>query len=254
MQDSNIDPIAFFDHLAAASQSSEEEQETKRQLETMKPQPKDPHFEKMWHDFVQHYKQEKEALDENLQYQLNALRQVDDHFDKANLELHNKIQNTFHELSNDIQVHQHQLDIQQQHFEKEKELIREIRTFQNEKVKLNVGGQLFETSLTTLRKDPNSMLATMFGEHSQMIPDADDSYFIDRDSTYFRLVLNYLRDLRIPSGITDDPKVMDELMQEAKFYRLYDLLKLKWIHLPVMTQGKTTTTRVNVNNMIRGII
>jgi hypothetical protein len=26
-----------------------------------------------------------------------------------------------------------------------------------------VGGQVFETSLTTLRRDPNSMLASMFG-------------------------------------------------------------------------------------------
>lgn len=39
----------------------------------------------------------------------------------------------------------------------------EIRKFQDEKIKLNVGGQLFETSLTTLRRDPNSMLADMFG-------------------------------------------------------------------------------------------
>lgn len=28
-------------------------------------------------------------------------------------------------------------------------------------------------------------------------PDADNSYFIDRDGTYFRLVLNYLRDLKV---------------------------------------------------------
>lgn len=60
-----------------------------------------------------------------------------------------------------------------------------------------MGGQLFETSLTTLRKDPRSKLAQMFSPESDVKPDADNSYFIDRDSTYFRLVLNYLRDLKV---------------------------------------------------------
>lgn len=41
------------------------------------------------------------------------------------------------------------------------------------------------------------MLAQMFSENSSLKPDVDNSYFIDRDSTYFRLVLNYLRDLKV---------------------------------------------------------
>jgi hypothetical protein len=76
------------------------------------------------------------------------------------------------------------------------------------KIKLNVGGQLFETSLSTLRRDPNSTLAAMFDGHSCISPDeTDGSYFIDRDSTYFRLVLNYLRDLKVPQSIRENPKM-----------------------------------------------
>ena len=60
-------------------------------------------------------------------------------------------------------------------------------------VKLNVGGQHFTTSVQTLKKDPNSMLAAMFSGKFEMKPSEDGSFFIDRDGTYFRFILNYLR-------------------------------------------------------------
>ena len=54
-------------------------------------------------------------------------------------------------------------------------------------IKLNVGGQIFKTSLETLRKDPDSMLAAMFSQRFDIQPDEDDgAYFIDRDGTHFR--------------------------------------------------------------------
>ena len=54
-------------------------------------------------------------------------------------------------------------------------------------IKLNVGGQIFKTSIATLLKDPDSMLAAMFSERFDVKPDEEDgAYFIDRDGTYFR--------------------------------------------------------------------
>lgn len=72
-----------------------------------------------------------------------------------------------------------------------------MKRLQSEKIKLNVGGQIFVTSITTLTKDPDSLLARMFGPNGTAVPEADGSYFIDRDGTYFRYVLNYLRDLTV---------------------------------------------------------
>ncbi|CAO3633591.1 unnamed protein product [Mucor hiemalis] len=69
--------------------------------------------------------------------------------------------------------------------------------FQSEKVRLNVGGNMFETSLSTLRRDTNSLLATMFSGRHPILAESDGSYFIDRDPSHFRLILNYLRDLRV---------------------------------------------------------
>ena len=54
-------------------------------------------------------------------------------------------------------------------------------------IKLNVGGQIFKTSIETLLKDPDSMFASMFSERFDVKPDKEDgAYFIDRDGTHFR--------------------------------------------------------------------
>ena len=54
-------------------------------------------------------------------------------------------------------------------------------------VKLNVGGKIYKTSLETLRKDPDSMLAAMFSGRFDVKPEEEDgAYFIDRDGELFR--------------------------------------------------------------------
>ncbi|CAO3651644.1 unnamed protein product [Mucor fragilis] len=243
MLNDDMDPIAFFDHLAATSQSSNEDEMrlshrgvvdklqhdhskqllNSRSLETIKPVRKEEEeeegeeqeqkddsaapslslqqhprsFASKWLELVSSYRLEKEALGQHLKDQLIALEEIEEHFDKANIDLHSKIENSYHQLSTHIADHQQHIITEKQQFHKEQSIIKEIKRFQDEKIKLNVGGQLFETSLTTLRRDPNSMLASMFSEDRTILPDADNSYFIDRDGTYFRLVLNYLRDLRV---------------------------------------------------------
>ena len=46
-------------------------------------------------------------------------------------------------------------------------------------VKLNVGGKRFTTSLQTLTRDPNSMLAAMFSGRHEVQTAEDGSVFID---------------------------------------------------------------------------
>ena len=46
---------------------------------------------------------------------------------------------------------------------------------------LNVGGHHFTTSVQTLTKDPDSMLAAMFSGRFELKPYADGAFFIDRD-------------------------------------------------------------------------
>ena len=89
-------------------------------------------------------------------------------------------------------------------------------------INLNVGGHVFKTSVQTLTKDPNSMLAAMFSGKFEMKPSEDGSFFIDRDGTHFRFILNYLRTgkLTLPEGAT----FLKELEEEAEFYQIQGII------------------------------
>ena len=106
-------------------------------------------------------------------------------------------------------------------------------------VKLNVGGHQFTTSLQTLTKDPNSMLAAMFSGKFEMKPHEDGTFFIDRDGTHFRFILNYLRTGKLT--LPDGAKFLKELTEEAEFYQIRGILdKLK-----LMTES-LTSVKLNV--------
>jgi len=91
-------------------------------------------------------------------------------------------------------------------------------------IKLNVGGVLYKTSLTTLVKDPNSMLAVMFSGRFELQVDEDGSYFIDRDGELFRYILNYLRNGELLCSKVTLASVKEQLLAEAQFYQLEDLI------------------------------
>lgn len=83
----------------------------------------------------------------------------------------------------------------------------------DDRIKLNVGGKLFETTVTTLRSGgPDSLLAAL--SHR----DADDHnpVFIDRDPEIFSVLLSLLRNNRVPSTARRFSK--QELADEALYY------------------------------------
>ncbi|KAF7724290.1 BTB (POZ) domain-containing protein [Apophysomyces ossiformis] len=241
-QDSTTSSASLvFESAATDSPCSPKQQQQHNKNNKIGERPKLPVYEDYlpdWQALKKTYASQKDVLHQQMISQLQKLRDLEERFDKMSGDFHSKVENAYLRLSDELTEWQTSLDVEKSKYEKEKELMREVRKIQDEKVKLNVGGQLFETSLTTLRRDPNSMLAAMFNGHRTTKPDADGSYFIDRDSTYFRLVLNYLRDMRIPPNVRNNPKIMDELIQEARFYKISGLLKLRWLDLPKVTQDQ----------------
>ena len=66
------------------------------------------------------------------------------------------------------------------------------------------------------------MLHAMFSGRFDTKPGEDGSYFIDRDGTHFRHILNYLRTGKLV--LPDDKVVRKELLNEAEFYQIDGIL------------------------------
>ncbi|XP_034264161.2 BTB/POZ domain-containing protein KCTD14 [Pantherophis guttatus] len=85
-------------------------------------------------------------------------------------------------------------------------------------VELNVGGDIFTTTLSTLKKYPGSKLAEMFGQAKPRI-DSVGRFVIDRPGTYFKYILDYLRSDQVPL------QHVEEVYKEATYYDIKPLIK-----------------------------
>ena len=54
------------------------------------------------------------------------------------------------------------------------------------RIKIDVGGNVYTTSMLTLTREKDSMLAAMFGGRHEVMKEEDGCVFIDRDGTHFR--------------------------------------------------------------------
>jgi len=155
----------------------------------------------------------------------------------------------------------------------------------NPNVSLNVGGQVFLTRARTLLQvapshaespsvhegssppvfyDPPHVLAELLiqqwqkernvpadSDTSHSIPDKPLELFVDRDSTHFRHVLNYLRE-GSRAVLPCDCNILRQLILEADFYHLQDLKLLAQMKLASLTDccgGTSSLVCVNPNRV-----
>lgn len=113
-------------------------------------------------------------------------------------------------------------------------------------VELNVGGVYYTTSLTTLTKDGDSLLASIFTGRQEVSRDAKGRYFLDRDGVLFRYVLDFLRDraLILPEGFRE----RDRLQKEAIYYNLPAMVDA------VVTANGTSVTQSGADKRPAGCI
>ncbi|CAJ0944093.1 unnamed protein product, partial [Mesorhabditis belari] len=86
-------------------------------------------------------------------------------------------------------------------------------------VVLNIGGKRFETTTDTLQSVENTYFDALLKRWSAKM---NEEIFIDRDSTQFRYILNYLRTRELPIGLSSS--AWNELKIEAEFYNLPQLI------------------------------
>ncbi|KAF7689524.1 putative potassium channel regulatory protein isoform X1 [Silurus meridionalis] len=84
-------------------------------------------------------------------------------------------------------------------------------------ITFNVGGQIFTTKVSTIRRHPKSRFARMLDDADPEFKVVNSQVFIDRDWGLFRLILEYVRTGRITlSGEFET----EELLREAEFYNI----------------------------------
>jgi len=95
----------------------------------------------------------------------------------------------------------------------------------SEWVRLNVGGQLFLTTRTTLCRDPKSFFSRLCKDDDNLASDKDETgaFLIDRDPTYFGPILNFLRHSKL---VIDKNLAEEGILEEAEFYNITDLIQL----------------------------
>lgn len=117
-------------------------------------------------------------------------------------------------------------------------------------IELNVGGHYFCTSLATLLLRPDTYFVEIFKRKPELAS-SGKPIFIDRDGTYFRYILNFIR------GCTDlpsDKQFLRELLVEASFYHLPELedrAKNKLTSQSAITQNQLENGILKAN---RGIV
>ncbi|XP_057322433.1 BTB/POZ domain-containing adapter for CUL3-mediated RhoA degradation protein 3 [Microplitis mediator] len=97
---------------------------------------------------------------------------------------------------------------------------RPVIRYPSEYVKLNIGGSLHYTTISTLRKH-DTMLRAMFSGRMDVHTDSEGWILIDRCGKHFGTILNFLRNGSV--ALPESTKEITELLVEAKYYCISEL-------------------------------
>mmetsp|Transcript_77000 Transcript_77000/g.238478 ORF Transcript_77000/g.238478 Transcript_77000/m.238478 type:complete len:600 (-) Transcript_77000:133-1932(-) len=100
--------------------------------------------------------------------------------------------------------------------EKERQRISDHNVATETMVDINVGGAVFEAARQTYTQQPGSLLERLLTGRAQAPRDRDGRIFLDRDSSLFRTILNFLRDPSSPP-VSRDAAESEALCQEADY-------------------------------------
>jgi len=134
--------------------------------------------------------------------------------------------------------------------QQEKEVLEKLEKTQVDtegKIKLDVGGTIFATSLQTLKSVPDSYFSVMFSERWNLKKGEDGCCFIDRNPKVFAYILDFMRGEPLNlEFLTKEERI--RLGNDAVFYRLEKLA----VMLPVPMQVAVPNWKEGPNYTIEG--
>ena len=176
---------------------------------------------------VSETKKELDEKETELEAKQEQLQKEKDQLQKEIQKEKDQLQDEIQKWKDQLQKEKDQLQKEKDQLQKEIQLMSEMNKIQDSCIKLNIGGHIYTTSTLTLTKDPQSMLAAMFSGRHSVKKEEDGSYFIDRDGTHFRYILNYLRDRGFKDDmLPSDSDTRKEILMEAEYYQLSGLVAL----------------------------
>ncbi|XP_002742471.1 BTB/POZ domain-containing protein kctd15-like [Saccoglossus kowalevskii] len=116
-------------------------------------------------------------------------------------------------------------------------------------VHIDVGGQIYTSSLETLARSPDSKLGKLFNGNIPIVIDSlKQHYFIDRDGHLFRYILSFLRTSKL--NLPNDFGEFDGLYEEAKFYELQNMIDALEEYKEEKERQKSMEEEIGMNECI----
>jgi hypothetical protein len=154
------------------------------------------------------------------------------HEDKSE-EIQNDLKNLLGKIYKEIEILEKsktEMKLEQEEFFETKKKLEKVSSQTKSKIKLNVGGKIFTTSLSTLTMEKNTFFSSMFSEEFNTQPDEDGEYFIDRNPEHFHLILDYLRNPTKQVNLSEmTKKQVEDFYYEVDFYSIHSLMKIEII-------------------------
>lgn len=152
-----------------------------------------------------------------------------------------------------------QLELEKSDTQKVVSLMHQFKLNDSDTVKLNIGGKLFSTYKSTLMKrikkphtdseyyEPHLLQALVSGVSNVKL-DENEAIFIDRDPTFFHIILNYLRyvNTNVKMKLPDNYRVLELVKRECDYYKLHSLFEMINQHLGDYVIGSRDYIHSNV--------
>jgi len=99
-----------------------------------------------------------------------------------------------------------------------------LNSYENQVIKLNIGGTIFYTTLNTLLKSKETLFHKLYVEENV---DRSTELFIDRSPTTFPYILDFLRTDEVNTSILRRKELYNEFIREASYYGFSELIPKK---------------------------